>query len=254
MYISRKRKNAYTTSTPNRSEVDPAYTTVTADKSDEDNAYTPLSPDKSDENNAYTPFTPNKSDENNAYTPFSPDKSDEDNTYTTLPTNKSDVDNAYTPFTPNNSEADERSFPEASVELINGDDSDLGRAPSTAELTYEEFLAANPQTGALRVQAYIGAQGFPVAGALVTVSAPFLDGERVLYAVKTDADGIADNLILPAPEREASQIPGSQNPFAEYNVSVSHPDYRTAVFSGVPVFAGVKSIQPVVFLPRGTEE
>lgn len=226
MYISRKRKNAHTTSTSNRSEVDPAYTTVTADNSGGDNAYTTLPPDKSDEDNAYT----------------------------TLPPDNSDTDNAYTPFTPDNSEADERSFPEASVELINGDDSDLGRAPSTAELTYEEFLAANPQTGALRVQVYIGAQGFPVAGALVTVSAPFLDGERVLYAVKTDADGIADNLILPAPEREASQIPGSQNPFAEYNVSVSHPDYRTAVFSGVPVFAGVKSIQPVVFLPRGTEE
>ena len=240
MYISRKRKNAYTTSTPNRSEVDPAYTTVTADNSGGDNAYTTLPTNKSDVDNAYTTLPPDKSDEDNAYTPFTPDNSD--------------TDNAYTPFTPNNSEADERSFPEASVELINGDDSDLGRAPSTAELTYEEFLAANPQTGALRVQAYIGAQGFPVAGALVTVSAPFLDGERVLYAVKTNADGIADNLILPAPEREASQIPGSQNPFAEYNVSVSHPDYRTAVFSGVPVFAGVKSIQPVVFLPRGTEE
>ncbi|MBR0327575.1 MAG: hypothetical protein IIX09_07205, partial [Clostridia bacterium] len=161
--------------------------------------------------------------------------------------------NASTPLTPNNSVAEERAFPEANVELIEGEGSDLGSAPSTADLTYEEFLAANPQTGALRVQAFIGAQGLPVQGALVTVSAAFKDGERVLYAVKTNSDGIADNLILPAPDREASQIPGSQNPFAEYNVSVSHPDYRTAFFTGVPVFAGVKSIQPVVFLPRGTE-
>ena len=225
MYISRKRKTAYT----------------------------PITPNKSEEDNTFTPLTPNNSEKNNAYAPLTPNNSDEDNTYTTLTPVNSDDNNAYTPLTPNNSAAEERAFPEASVEMINGEGSDLGSAPSTADLTYEEFLAANPQTGALRVQAFIGAQGFPVSGALVTVSAPFKDGERVLYAVKTNEDGVADDLILPAPERASSQIPGSQNPFAEYNVSVSHPDYRTALFTGVPVFAGVKSIQPVVFLPRGTE-
>lgn len=218
MYISRKRKNAYTTIAADNS----AQTTLTPGNSEEDTAQTTLATN----NSAYTPLTPNNSED----------------------------DSAYTAFTADNSGNEKLAFPEASVELINGEGSDLGRAPSSAELTYEEFLAANPQTGALRVQAYIGAQGFPVSGALVTVSAPFKDGERVLYAVKTNADGIADNLILPAPDREASQIPGSQNPFAEYNVSVSHPDYRTATFTGVPVFAGVRSIQPVVFLPRGTEE
>lgn len=203
--------------------------------------------------NAYTPITPNNSAENSAYTPLTPNNSDDNNAYTSLPPINSEEDNASPPLTPDNSEAEERTFPEASVEMINGEGSDLGSAPSTADLTYEEFLAANPQTGILRVQAYIGAQGLPVSGALVTVSAPFKDGEKVLYAVKTNEDGVADDLILPAPERASSQIPGSQNPFAEYNVSVSHPDYRTALFTGVPVFAGVKSIQPVVFLPRGTE-
>ena len=223
MYVSRKRKSAYTPLTPNITEEKSAETSITPDNSEEDNAYTAVSPDNS---------------EIPAEATLSPDNSE---------------DNALSPLPPNNSE-EERAFPEARVELINGDDSDLGKAPSTEDLTYGEFIAANQQTGVLRVQAFIGAQGLPVQGALVTVSAPFKDGERVLYAVKTNSDGIADNLILPAPNREASQIPGSQNPFAEYNVTVSHPDYRTASFTGVPVFAGVKSIQPVIFLPRGTEE
>ena len=188
---------------------------------------------------AFTPITPVNSDENNAPAPLSPIDTQESN--------------HSAPLSPINTETEQAPFPEANVELINGEGSDLGSAPNTSDLTYEEFLAANPQTGILRVQAYIGAQGLPVSGALVTVSAPFKDGEKVLYAVKTNEDGVADNLILPAPERSSSQIPGSQNPFAEYNVSVSHPDYRTALFTGVPVFAGVKSIQPVVFLPRGTE-
>ena len=221
MYVSRKRKSAYTSLSPNNSEV-----------------------------NTSTPLTPNNSEDDNAQTSLPPVNSEIPAEATLSPVNSEF--NASTPLTPNNSE-EERAFPEANVELIGGEGSDLGIAPSAADLTYEEFLAANPQTGALRVQAFIGAQGLPVQGALVTVSAAFKDGERVLYAVKTNSDGIADNLILPAPDREASQIPGSQNPFAEYNVSVSHPDYRTALFTGVPVFAGVKSIQPVVFLPRGTE-
>ena len=221
MYVSRKRKSAYTSLSPNNSDI-----------------------------NTYTPLTPNNSEDDNAQTSLPPVNSEIPTEATLSPVNSEF--NASTPLTPNNSE-EERAFPEANVELIEGEGSDLGSAPSGADLTYEEFLAANPQTGALRVQAFIGAQGFPVSGALVTVSAAFKDGERVLYAVKTNSDGIADNLILPAPDREASQIPGSQNPFAEYNVSVSHPDYRTALFTGVPVFAGVKSIQPVVFLPRGTE-
>ncbi len=240
MYISRKRKNAYTALSPNISA--------------EDNAYTALSPVNSAEDNTQTSLTPNNSEVDNTHTALTPNNSEVDNTHTTLTPNNSDENNTYTPLTPGNSEVEERVFPEASVEMINGESSDLGKAPYTADLTYEEFIAANPQTGILRVQAYIGAQGLPVSGALVTVSAPFKDGEKVLYAVKTNGDGVADGLILPAPDRSSSQIPGSQNPFAEYNVSVSHPDYRTAVFSGVPVFAGVKSIQPVVFLPRGTEE
>ena len=222
MYVSRKRKSAYTSLSPNNSDV-----------------------------NTSTPLTPNNSEDDNAQTSLPPVNSEIPAEATLSPVNSEF--NASTPLTPNNSITEERAFPEANVELIEGEGSDLGSAPSAADLTYEEFLAANPQTGALRVQAFIGAQGLPVQGALVTVSAVFKDGERVLYAVKTNSDGIADNLILPAPDREASQIPGSQNPFAEYNVSVSHPEYRTALNTGVPVFAGVKSIQPVVFLPRGTE-
>ena len=144
-------------------------------------------------------------------------------------------------------------LPEAQVELINGDGSDLGNPPPTAGLTYEEFLAASPSTGFLKVQAFIGQQGMPVSGAFITVSAPFKDGERIFYALKTDADGIVDGIVLPTPSRESSAIPGSDNPFAVYTVTASHPMYRTAVYGEVPVFSGVKSIQPVVFFPKGEE-
>ena len=189
------------------------------------------------------------------------------NTYTPVAANKSETEAAppaprpELPVEPlitdkDDEEIDPQTYsdlPEAQVELINGEGSDLGSPPPTAGLTYEEFLAASPSTGFLKVQAFIGQQGMPVSGAFITVSAPFKDGERIFYALKTDADGIVDGIVLPTPSRESSAIPGSDNPFAVYTVTASHPMYRTAVYGEVPVFSGVKSIQPIVFFPKGEE-
>ena len=189
------------------------------------------------------------------------------NTYTPVAANKSETEAAppapmpELPVEPlitdkDDEEIDPQTYsdlPEAQVELINGEGSDLGSPPPTVGLTYEEFLAASPSTGFLKVQAFIGQQGMPVSGAFITVSAPFKDGERIFYALKTDADGIVDGIVLPTPSRESSAIPGSDNPFAVYTVTASHPMYRTAVYGEVPVFSGVKSIQPVVFFPKGEE-
>lgn len=230
MYISRKRKKLM---------AENAHATLTADNS----AFPPPAPDKAE--NAHAPLAAVNSeiaqDEKEEKTPPSPDT--RDGTEESIPMEDT---------APRESiELRENdALPEAQVELINGEGSDLGKAPDTSDITYEEFLKANPATGILRVQAFIGRQGLPVPGAFVTVSAPFKGGEKVLYAVRTNADGVADNMILPAPDREASQVPGSNNPFAVYTVTVSHPSYRTAVYTGVPVFAGVRSIQPVAFLPQ----
>ena len=120
---------------------------------------------------------------------------------------------------------------------------------SSLDITFDEFLKRNGETGTLRVQAFIGDRGMPVENATVIVFSTFRDGERIFYTVKTNADGIADNLILPAPSRESSELPGSTNPYAEYSVTVSHPDYLSQRYEKVPVFAGIRSIQPVAFLP-----
>ena len=143
---------------------------------------------------------------------------------------------------------------ESPVELIDGREADgpevLGREPGDdARLSYEEFMEKNPRTGALKVQAFLGMRSLPVAEASVTVEKTLSDGLHVFASAVTDPDGSTRDLPLPAPERENSQLPGSDNPFAVYRVRVSHPGYLTAVFSDVPIFAGVKSIQQVSLLP-----
>lgn len=116
--------------------------------------------------------------------------------------------------------------------------------------TYERFLADNPKTGILRIQASIGGRAVPVAGAKVTVSRDFTDGSRVLATSVTDSSGIADGIRLPAPDKSQSQSPETgKPPYAAYTVTVSHPQFETQVFTQVPVFEGIHSIQPVRFIP-----
>ena len=115
--------------------------------------------------------------------------------------------------------------------------------------TYENFLRENTKTGILRVQAYAGRQAVPVPGAQVTVSRTFSDGTKEFASGVTDENGIFDNIVLPAPDKALAEAPTGEAPYATYDIRVTHPGYRTEVYQQVPIFDGIKSIQPVRFLP-----
>ena len=114
----------------------------------------------------------------------------------------------------------------------------------------EDFEARNGSRGTLRVQVFAADRSFPVSGAEVTVEVPFLTGSRELFRGRTDRDGIIDGISLPAPDKNLSlDEDNTKEPFALYNVRVSHPDYAVGDYSNVPVFDSVKSIQPVELVP-----
>lgn len=114
----------------------------------------------------------------------------------------------------------------------------------------EDFEARNGSRGTLRVQVFAADRSFPVSGAEVTVEVPFLTGSRELFSGRTDRDGIIDGISLPAPDKNLSlDEDNTKEPFALYNVRVSHPDYAVGEYSNVPVFDSVKSIQPVALVP-----
>lgn len=118
--------------------------------------------------------------------------------------------------------------------------------PQTAD-TFESFRQRNTKSGFLRVQAFAGPQTVPVSSADVLVTRDFLDGTRRFAAGQTNESGVLDGIILPAPDGSLSQQPGTVLPYALYDVRVSHPDYRTEIYRDVPIFDGIKSIQPVRF-------
>lgn len=114
----------------------------------------------------------------------------------------------------------------------------------------EDFEMRNGSQGMLRVQVFAADRSFPVSGARVTVEVPFLSGGRELFSGVTDADGIVDNITLPAPSKNLSlDENNTSEPYALYNVRVTHPNYATGEYDNVPVFDSVKSIQPVALVP-----
>ncbi len=123
-----------------------------------------------------------------------------------------------------------------------------------------DFLAANAESGSLKVEAFASDRAFGVPSARVMVFLELPEGNVAVFDGLTDIDGSTESIRLPAPPRSLSQSPQTgQNPrlpYAVYSVYVEHPDYVRAVFTNVPVFSGIESIQPVRMLAKaeGLEE
>lgn len=109
-----------------------------------------------------------------------------------------------------------------------------------------------PQSlGALKVQVFMAGRAYPVSSANVIITG--MD-KKVYFDGFTDTNGAIPRLLLPAPKKQFSQSPQVTPPYAQYDIFVSHPRFQSRKYLGVPVFAGVESIQNIQLLPLGTDE
>lgn len=116
---------------------------------------------------------------------------------------------------------------------------------------FEDFQNKNPSKGSMRVQVTSGGKSYPIINAIVKVSVPLETGDREIYSGYTDINGIVDNIVLPAPDSSYSldEQNTTVEPYAVYEVTVTHPDFAKSEFFNVPVFANIKAIQPARLVP-----
>lgn len=116
---------------------------------------------------------------------------------------------------------------------------------------FEDFQNKNPSKGSMRVQVTSGGRSYPIINAIVKVSVPLETGDREIYSGYTDINGIVDNIVLPAPDSSYSldEQNTTVEPYAVYEVTVTHPDFAKSEFFNVPVFANIKAIQPARLVP-----
>ena len=90
----------------------------------------------------------------------------------------------------------------------------------------------------------------PVGGALITVS---IDGGGTVAVMLSDPSGTSDVIALDTPPRENSLSPENSGAVASfYTVETNKDGFYPVVNTGIPVYAGVTSIQSVILVPIAT--
>lgn len=107
------------------------------------------------------------------------------------------------------------------------------------------------EAGYLTVRVSTAGGAIPLESASVNIRGGDIESSDVLHALTTNSDGLTPTVTLPAPPRASSETPQSSvPPYSVYSIDVFAKGYSPAFFYNVPVFAGIKSIQPAVLLPE----
>ena len=94
----------------------------------------------------------------------------------------------------------------------------------------------------------------PVENATVTISYTG-DPESPLEVLTTNSSGQTPTVTLPAPPLELSLNPeAEEQPYAEYNITVTAEGYEPVLVSGSEVFADELSLQPIRMNPLAIPE
>lgn len=104
-------------------------------------------------------------------------------------------------------------------------------------------------TGYLIVNVSTARGALPLEGASVTVFYDEDGNSSVHSVLTTDVSGKTERLELPAPSRELSEVPGNAKPYSTYTISAKKDGYYTVTNTGVPIFAGITSVQPIEMIP-----
>lgn len=106
---------------------------------------------------------------------------------------------------------------------------------------------ASQGSGRLKIQTFAADGVYPVVAANVKV---FKTGEiEPYFEGYTDASGIIDGIILPAPVGVDTDLPPETEPFFKYNIEITHPKFITKKYKNVPVFDNINSVQTARLIP-----
>lgn len=121
-----------------------------------------------------------------------------------------------------------------------------GFTPSTSWIS----LTGENSWGFLQFEVFTADGAYPVPGAVVIVKKQLPAGVGLVRVLFTDRSGLTPNIALPAPSAALSQTPrNTARPFSEYSVTVIARGYYTLKDIKIPIFAGIKTVQPIDLIP-----
>lgn len=108
-------------------------------------------------------------------------------------------------------------------------------------------------TGQLQVRVTSSIGFLPVENASIEISYTG-DPSSVIEKLSTDKNGVSETIDLDAPPLEYSMEPSENQPYSEYTIRVSAPDFNTITITGSELMPTVKSIQSVSLTPLFAQE
>ncbi len=109
--------------------------------------------------------------------------------------------------------------------------------------------------GTLIVQTQAAAGAIPIKGATVIVRLARKDGGSDLFRVlMTDESGLTAPIRIETPAPAESLSPGGDRPYTEISTEVTADGYYNVINTGIPIYPGITSIQPVRMVPMPTRE
>lgn len=82
----------------------------------------------------------------------------------------------------------------------------------------------------------------PIENATISITLPS-DPTNVIEQLSTDASGLTQLIELPAPPGSLSQEPSAEQPYSQYDIRISAPNFEGTVFSGIQILPEVVAEQ-----------
>ena len=112
--------------------------------------------------------------------------------------------------------------------------------------------AQAPFSGTLKISVTSALGLIPIANAQIVISYTG-DPENPIGTYTTDSSGQTGDITLPAPDPALSLSPSEIQPYSEYNISVTAPDYEPVTISGSEILSGELSLQTVRMNPLSVD-
>lgn len=110
-------------------------------------------------------------------------------------------------------------------------------------------------TGYIKAEVTTGGGAVPIENAVVLITKKENGKTYLLKMLISDDSGSTETVALPAPNVAFSETPDpSEKPFADYYISTYADGFYAENDMEVPVFSGVKSIQPVALIPKSSDD
>lgn len=110
-------------------------------------------------------------------------------------------------------------------------------------------------TGYIKAEVTTGGGAVPIENAVVLITKKENGKTYLLKMLISDESGSTETVALPAPNVSFSETPDpTEKPFADYYISAYADGFYAENDMEVPVFSGVKSIQPIALIPRSSDD